>query len=113
MSILNYLTPVIEKIPPEGVDLFVCADPEDFEYNIARFYHKGSKIKELGFSKAEDPVQRFIEDITGMHDYYKKAETTGFYILDDVGSKDGGCHWRALGYNPLECSYVVIRPEDE
>lgn len=113
MSILNYLTPVAEKIPPEGVDLFVCADSKEYEYDIVQFYRKGSKIKEYGFSTAKDPVQRILEDVMGVHDYYKTAEKTGFYILDSIGSEDGNCHWRALGYNPLDCSYAVIRPEDE
>ncbi len=113
MYILEHLTSVTDKLPPEDVDLFVCADPEDHEYEIARFYQKGSLIEEMGFSRAKDPVKRALEDLLGVNNYFKTAEETGFYILDSVGSEDGECHWRLLSYNPLDCSYAVICPEDE
>ena len=111
---LNKLTPFTAKEPPEGVDLFVCGNPENPKSRccgIMQYFRKGTVLSEIVTTNAKD--ERIIDVI--FHQKYggRPAPETGFYFLEAVEEDDDGDSiWLQSSINPLDAVYAIINPED-
>lgn len=113
-TILEHLTPFTERMPPEGIDLFVCEENDSRRrYGIMRFFIKGSLLPGCCGNHGKTPEERLLERIFRDPDDDAFAPATGFYRYEKIRSSDGrkGA-WVKSSINPLDAAYIAINPEE-
>ena len=117
MCMLCTLIPFTEKRPPEGVDLFVCGNPDctrERTYGVMQYFEKGTHLPDVFCTNAPTRDERLIDALFRMKEGCRIAPETGYYFMDTVEEDDAGCDavWLLSGINPLDSVYAVINPED-
>ena len=117
MCMLCNLIPFTEKRPPEGVDLFVCGNPDctrERTYGIMQYFEKGTQLPDVFCTNAPTRDERLIDALFRMKEGCRIAPETGYYFMDTVEEDDAGCDavWLLSGINPLDSVYAVINSED-
>ena len=117
MCLLCSLRAFTEKQPPEGTDLFVCANPADPQkrtYGIMRFFKKGSLFPELMHIEKSSREERLMDALFHLNRSGIPAPETGYYFLE-TGNQDGTdtAVWLQSAINPLDSVYAVINPEEQ
>ena len=114
--LLKNLTPFTAKEPPEGVDLFVCGNPENPEtrcYGIMQYFKKGTVLPEIVMTNAPTREERIIDAIFHQKYGWRPAPETGFDFLEAVEEDEhGDSIWLQSSINPLDAVYAIINPED-
>ena len=113
MNIIQHMTKFTDKMPPEGVDLFVVCNPEseDRDYEILRFYKKGSEIEDDYRSPLPNGIAKLMDEVIHFGSLHHPAEKTGYYMFDL--KEDSPVVWRPSNYNVLDSVWAVINPEEE
>lgn len=116
MCMLMNLTPFAEKKPPQGVDLFVCGDPDEMSsrcYGIMQFFEKGTILPAIVHSDAPSREERILDALICAKFCCRKAPETGYYFLEACEEDESGdAIWLESCINPLDSVYAVINPED-
>ena len=113
MSILKNMTRFTDRMPPEGVDLFVVWDPdtEDREYCVARFFKKGALIEDEYRSQLPKGPEKLLDEILNHGSLHHPAEKTGYYMYHN--DELSPVIWWPVRCEPLDSLWAVINPEDE
>ena len=117
MCMLCNLIPFTEKRPPEGVDLFVCGNPDCTKeriYGIMQYFEKGTHLPDVLCTNAPTRDERLIDALFRMKEDCRIAPETGYYFMDTVEEDDAGrdAVWLLSSINPLDSVYAIINPED-
>ena len=117
MCMLCTLIPFTERRPPEGVDLFVCGNPDctrERTYGVMQYFEKGTQLPDVFCTNAPTRDERLIDALFRMKEGCRIAPETGYYFMDTVEEDDAGCDavWLLSGINPLDSVYAVINSED-
>ena len=113
MNILKHMTPFTDKLPPEGKDLFVVCNPEseDRDYEILRFYRKGSRIEDDYRSPLPRGMEKLMDEIIHHGTLSHPAPKTCYYMFRY--DEKSPVVWVPSGYNVLDSVWATINPEDE
>ncbi len=113
MNILKHMTKFADKMPPEGVDLFVVCNPddEDRDYDILRFYRKGTEIEDDYRSPIPCGIEKVLDEVLHHGTLHHPAEKTGYYMFRY--EEDSPVIWWPSNYDVLDSVWAVINPEDE
>lgn len=113
MSIIQHMTKFTEKLPPEGVDLFVVCNPdsEDRDYDILRFYKKGTQIEDDYRSPIPCGMEKLLDEIMHHGSLHHPAEKTAYYMFKY--KENCPVVWWPSSYDVLDSVWAVINPEKE
>ena len=113
MSIIQNMTKFTDRMPPEGIDLFVVCHPDSEvrDYDILRFYRKGSQIEDDYQSPYSDGIEKFLDEILHHGTLHHAAEKTGYYMFECM--ENCPVVWWPSNYEVLDSVWAVVNPEDE
>ena len=112
MKYYQHMTEFTDKMPPEGVDLFIVVDPEseDRDYDIVRFYKKGTLITDDYRSPIPCGIEKLLDELQHFESLKHPAPKTGYYLFRY--EEKSPCVWWPSSYNTLDSMYFVINKED-
>ena len=113
MSIIQNMTKFTDRMPPEGVDLFVVCNPDSEirDYDVLRFYKKGTQIEDDYRSPLPSGMEKLMDEILHHGILHHAAEKTGYYMFKY--KENCPVVWWPSSYNVLDSVWAVINPEEE
>ena len=115
MKLFDIMKGFTKVMPPEDVDLIVCdehANPDARDFEVVRFYKKGSLLKHEYIAKGSCDAERFIDHLENEPSAWELAPESGYYFLDYC-PVEKRLKWFPDKINPLDSLYVIIDPLDD
>lgn len=114
MRLIDIMKKFTDTLPPEDVDLIICNitdDPDNREFERARFFKKGSLLKHEYRSSGKDAIERLLDCLVNEPTAWEQAPETGYYILIYC-PKEERMKWHLCRIKPLDSLYVILDPAD-
>lgn len=114
MRLIDIMKKFTDALPPEDVDLIICNitdDPDNREFERARFYKKGSLVKHKYRSSVENEMERFLDHLVNEPTAWEPAPETGYYLLIYCLAEER-VKWHLSRIKPLDSLYVILDPAD-
>ena len=112
MRLIDIMKKFTDVLPPEDVDMIICNitdDPDDREFERARYFRKGSLLKHEYRSKGRDEMERFLDQLVNEPSAWEQAPETGYYILIYCPAEER-VKWHLSRIKPLDSLYVILDP---
>ena len=110
MNLIDIMVKFADVFPPEDVDLLICNitdNPEDRDFERARFFKKGTLLKHEYRSKATNAMERFVDHLENEPSAWEPAPETGYYFLIYC-PKEERVKWHISRIKPLDSLYVIL-----
>ena len=115
MRLFDIMHNFTDELPPEGIELLVCDNPDNPDDRIferATFYKKGSMLPNEYIGHGTTDAERFFDYMANHTSTWEPAPETGYYILVNC-PVDNRVVYKLCCINPLDSTYIIMDPLDE